>query len=126
MTKQKSIIELIEKKKEKFISLSDRVFDMPETLFKEYKSVKEHINCLEAEGFKITKNLCNMPTAVMGETGDKGPIIAFLGEFDALPNLSQVPFISQPSPVIKNGNGHGCGHNLLGAASLLAASVVKD
>ena len=80
----------------------------------------------EAEGFKITKNLCNMPTAVMGETGDKGPIIAFLGEFDALPNLSQVPFISQPSPVIKNGNGHGCGHNLLGAASLLAASVVKD
>ena len=126
MIKQKSIIELIEKKKEKFTSLSDRVFDTPETLFKEYKSVKEHINCLEAEGFKITKNLCNMPTAVMGETGDKGPIIAFLGEFDALPNLSQVPFISQPSPVIKNGNGHGCGHNLLGAASLLAASVVKD
>ncbi len=126
MINQESIIGLIEKKKEIFTSLSDRVFDTPETLFMEYKSVKEHINCLEAEGFKITKNLCNMPTAVMGEAGDKGPIIAFLGEFDALPGLSQMPFEAQPSPVTKNGNGHGCGHNLLGAASLLAASAVKD
>jgi aminobenzoyl-glutamate utilization protein B len=45
------------------------VFDMPETLYKEFKSVSEHKKMLEKEGFKITDGICNMPTAVMGEYG---------------------------------------------------------
>ncbi len=62
----------------------------------------------------------------MGEAGTGGPVIAFLGEYDALPGLSQVAGIAEPRPVEPGGNGHGCGHNLLGAASLLAACALKD
>src|SRR5829696_5117831 len=62
----------------------------------------------------------------MGEAGEGGPIVAILGEFDALPGLSQQAGVAEPRPLVASGNGHGCGHNLLGAASLLAATAVKD
>ena len=74
----------------------------------------------------VSNNFCDMPTAVLGEFGNKGPIIALIGEFDALPYLSQKSGIIYHEQIEKNGNGHGCGHNLLGAASLLAASAIKD
>src|SRR5437016_4690456 len=62
----------------------------------------------------------------MGEAGEGGPVIAILGEYDALPGLSQEAGVAEPRPVEPNGHGHGCGHNLLGSAALLAASGVKD
>lgn len=108
------------------IGLSDRVFDIPETLYNEYKSVAEHTAMLKEKGFRITENAAGMPTAVLGEAGDDGPVIAILGEFDALPYLSQEPGVAEPSPIEAGGHGHGCGHNLLGAAALLAATAVKD
>ncbi|MDP2739313.1 MAG: amidohydrolase, partial [Pseudorhodobacter sp.] len=67
-----------------------------------------------------------IPTAVMGEAGSGGPLIAILGEYDALPGLSQVAGIAEPREVEAGGNGHGCGHNLLGSAALLAATALKD
>ena len=123
---EETIWNLVEAKKEAFIELADRVFDTPETLYKEFQSVKEHVSTLEAEGFRITQNVCGMPTAVIGEAGDEGPIIAILGEFDALPGLSQEPGVAQHKPIADGGDGHGCGHNLLGSAALLAATAVKD
>jgi aminobenzoyl-glutamate utilization protein B len=81
---------------------------------------------LKAQGFRVTDNIAGIPTAVMGEAGDGGPVIAILGEYDALPGLSQVAGLAEPKPVEANGHGHGCGHNLLGSASLLAATAVKD
>ena len=62
----------------------------------------------------------------MGEAGEGGPVIAFLGEFDALPGFSQEAGVADQRPVEPNGNGHGCGHNLLGSAALLAATALKD
>jgi aminobenzoyl-glutamate utilization protein B len=53
-------------------------------------------------------------------------VIAILGEYDALPGLSQVAGLAEPKPVEPNGHGHGCGHNLLGSAAMLAATAVKD
>ena len=81
---------------------------------------------LEQEGFRITENVAGIPTAVMGEAGDGGPVIAILGEYDALPGLSQVAGIAEPKELERGGNGHGCGHNLLGSAALLAATAVKN
>lgn len=123
---EETIWSIVDAKKEAFIKLADRVFDTPETLYKEFQSVKEHIYTLETEGFKITEHICGMPTAVIGEAGDEGPIIAILGEFDALPGLSQEPGVAEYKPIAEGGDGHGCGHNLLGAAALLAATAVKD
>lgn len=61
----------------------------------------------------------------MGEAGKDGPVIAVLGEFDALPGLSQEAGVAHEQAVQVGGAGHGCGHNMLGAAALLAASSVK-
>ena len=121
----KKKFELVENKKVDFIEFSDRIFDTPEILYKEFKSVSEHIKMLKKEKFNITSNICNMPTAVMGEYGEEGPVIAILGEFDALPGLSQEAGITKHKPLENTINGHGCGHNLLGAA-LLAVTAIKD
>ncbi len=120
------IWDKVDRHKDDLIGLSDRVFDMPETLYNEYRSVAEHTAMLEEKGFRTTKNVAGIPTAVIGEAGDDGPVIAILGEFDALPYLSQTPGVAEPSPLEEGANGHGCGHNLLGAAALLAATAVKD
>src|SRR3546814_7462170 len=81
---------------------------------------------LELEGFRVETGIAGLPTAVMGEAGEGGPVIAILGEFDALPGLSQVAGLPEKRELEPGGNGHACGHNLLGAASLMAASAVKD
>lgn len=117
---------LVERKREAFFSLSDRVWDTPETNFEEYRSSAEHAAMLEAEGFRVSRGIAGMPTALMGEAGEGGPVIAILGEFDALPGLSQEAGIAVERPLVADGNGHGCGHNLLGAGSMMAATAVKD
>ena len=126
MSNEEDIWKLVYLKRDDYIKFSDQIFDMPETLYKEFKSVAEHTKMLKKEGFKVTEGICNIPTAVIGEYGDQGPIIAIIGEFDALPGLSQEAGIAEQKAIENIDNGHGCGHNLLGAASLLAATAVKD
>src|SRR5499427_8569464 len=126
MENTEEIWRLVDARKDAFEALSDRIWGMPELQYAEKRSVAEHIKELEREGFRITRELAGIPTAVMGEAGEGGPVIAILGEYDALPGLSQEAGVAEPRPLVQNGNGHGCGHNLLGSAALLAASAVKD
>ncbi len=126
MQNTQQIWRLVDDKAEAFEKLSDRVFDTPEIAYTEYKSVAEHRAELERQGFRITENLAGIPTAVMGEAGDGGPVIAILGEYDALPGLSQEAGATEHMPLPGDGMGHACGHNLLGAGALLAATAVKD
>ena len=112
--------------KPRFIELSDRVWAMPEVCYTEARSSAEHLAELRHQGFRITEQVAGIPTAVMGEWGEGGPVIAFLGEYDALPGLSQEADVAEPRPIEAGGHGHGCGHNLLGSAALLAATAVKD
>ncbi|MGY6635463.1 MAG: amidohydrolase [Alkalilacustris sp.] len=111
-----------------FIALSDRVWGMPEILYEEYRSCEEHAAMLATHGFDVTRNAGGLPTAVVGsdQVGDGGPVIAFLGEYDALPGLSQQAGLDRPEPLEAGGHGHGCGHNLLGSAALLAAAALRD
>ncbi|WP_444451979.1 amidohydrolase [Rhodobacter capsulatus] len=120
------ILDAIELHRDDLTALADRVWGTPELLYGEFASCAAHAEVLRAKGFRVTENVTGIPTAVMGEAGDGGPVIAILGEYDALPGLSQVAGIAEPKPVVEGGNGHGCGHNLLGAASLLAACALKD
>ncbi|EHS51765.1 amidohydrolase [Rhizobium sp. PDO1-076] len=117
---------IVDQKSPAFFELSDRVWDTPETNYEEHRSVAEHLLQLEAEGFRVERNIAGIPTAVMGEAGEGGPVIAILGEYDALPGLSQEAGVAEERPLISGGNGHGCGHNLLGSGSMLAAAAVKD
>ncbi|MBO0343948.1 amidohydrolase [Roseibium sp. CAU 1637] len=111
---------------EDFCGLADRVWETPELNYNEKRSSAEHLAMLEAQGFKTTSGVAGLPTAVMGEAGEGGPVIAILGEYDALPGLSQEHGVAEKRPIENGGNGHGCGHNLLGSASMLAAAAVKD
>ena len=120
------IWQMVEAHQDDFIGLSDRVWGMPELNFQERRSVAEHTAMLREKGFRVTEGLAGMPTAVMGEAGEGGPVIAILGEYDALPGLSQEAGVAEHRPTEGNGAGHGCGHNLLGAGAMLAAAAVKD
>ena len=126
MDNTEEIWRLVDARKDAFEGLSDRIWGMPELQYAEKRSVAEHIKELEREGFRVTRELADIPTAVMGEAGDGGPVIAILGEYDALPGLSQEAGVAEHRPLPGNGAGHGCGHNLLGSASLLAAAALKD
>ena len=120
------IWDLVDQRRTGYEDLSDRIWGMPELCYNEHRSVAEHKAMLAAEGFAITENLAGIPTAIMGEAGEGGPVIAILGEYDALPGLSQEAGVAEQRPIPGDGFGHGCGHNLLGSASLLAAAAVKD
>lgn len=108
------------------IALSDRIWGMPELRFEETRSAAEHVALLEAAGFHVAGNVAGIPTAFMAEAGEGAVVIGFLGEFDALAGLSQEAGVTEPRSLTPGGNGHGCGHNLLGAASLLAAIALRD
>jgi aminobenzoyl-glutamate utilization protein B len=120
------IWRLVDERREDYEALSDRIWGMPEICYTEYRSVAEHLAMLEKEGFRITENVAGIPTAVMGEAGEGGPVIAILGEYDALPGLSQVAGIAEQKELVPGAPGHGCGHNMLGSAALLAATAVKN
>jgi aminobenzoyl-glutamate utilization protein B len=126
MKNSDQIWNLVDAKRQPFIELADRVWGMPETCYTEKQSVAEHLAEMKRQGFTITENVAGIPTAVIGEAGSGGPVIAILGEYDALPGLSQEAGVAEHRPIPGNGNGHGCGHNLLGSAALLAATSVKD
>ncbi|TFH31330.1 MAG: amidohydrolase [Promethearchaeota archaeon] len=120
-----SIKEWIEERAEIFTGLSDAIWGFAETKFRETQSAQILQDKLEEHGFRLQKEVGDIPTAFIGEWGSGSPIIAIMGEFDALPSLSQKP---QPTkePVVKGGAGHGCGHNLLGVGSLAACLVLKE
>jgi aminobenzoyl-glutamate utilization protein B len=126
MRNTEKVWDLADAKREDFVQLADRIWEMPEVAYTEYRSVAEHTAMLERQGFRVQENVAGIPTAVQGEAGEGGPVIAILGEYDALPGLSQVAGLTEPKEVVHGGNGHGCGHNLLGSAALLAATAVKD
>ena len=88
--------ERVERKRATFTGLSDRVWDMPELNYAEHRSAAEHRAVLDAEGFRVTPGLAGWPTALMGEAGAGGPVIAILGEYDALPGLSQEAGLDVP------------------------------
>ena len=117
---------IIDKNKERFSEVALDIWEFAEMGYLETKSSELLASELQKEGFKITKNVANIPTAFIAEYGSVGPIIGILGEFDALPGLAQSnsPF----KEVVSNetGAGHACGHHLFGAASAWAAVTIKE
>ena len=106
--------------------LSDRIWELAELSMEETKSAQAYIQILKDQGFEVEECVANIPTAFSGKFGSGKPVIGILGEFDALSGLSQLPCSTEKSPLCPGANGHGCGHNLLGAASLGAAIAVKE
>ena len=125
-TTHENVIDWLEERQGRFIAMADEIWNTPELALAEYTACALQADDLAADGFTITRNIGDLPMAFMAEwtSGTGGPIIGFLGEYDALPGLSQERQSGQ-TPIVVDGPGHGCGHNLLGTAALAAASVVK-
>ena len=125
MEKQK-LYAIIEEKAPLLTELSDKIWDYAELSMLEYKSTAAYVQVLKEEGFEVTENLCNIPTAFSGSYGSGKPVIGILGEYDALSGLSQAAGATEKQPLVEGGCGQGCGHNLLGAGSLGAAIAIKE
>jgi len=120
------ISSLIELNSEEILKLSDKIWENPETRFQEFKSAEILSNFLEEKGFVVERGVGNIPTAFTATFGTGAPVIGILGEYDALSGLSQMAASDIRQPIIENGNGHGCGHNLLGTAGISAVLAIKD
>ncbi|MBI4279887.1 MAG: amidohydrolase [Armatimonadetes bacterium] len=114
----------IDQHSEALIRLADTIWEYAEVGLREHKSSAAQIKFLEEEGFTVTTGVGGMPTAFVASYGQGKPIIGFLGEFDALPGLSQKR-VPVRDPVKEGAPGHGCGHNLLGTAALGAAVAIR-
>ena len=122
---KKDLLNSIEEKTLELTSLSDKIWEAAEVAFREDKSAEYLIEYAEANGLTIERGLAGMPTAFTASYGEGKPVIGIIGEFDALPGLSQstAPYRDE---LIEGGAGHGCGHNLFGTASLGAAIAIKE
>lgn len=120
------IKKLVDAKKEAFLHAGDLVWEYAEIGFKEFQSAKALTDVLKAEGFAVEEGVAGIPTAFVASWGEGKPIIGLLGEYDALPALKHAAGDPVESSEIVSENGHGCGHNLLGAGALGAAMAVKD
>jgi aminobenzoyl-glutamate utilization protein B len=108
--KKDEAIASIEKHKAELIGLSDQVWRFAETALRETRSAKLLADYAEQQGFQVNRGVAGMPTAFVASYGQGRPIIGILGEYDALPGISQK---AQPvKEALEAGSaGHGCGHN---------------
>ncbi len=121
----KDYAEWIEKNQQYLTEISDKIWEFAELGFQEYKSSDLLIKTLIESGFNVDKGVASIPTAFVASYGDGKPTIAVLGEYDALPGLSQTTDPKR-KPLKEGAAGHGCGHNLLGTAGIAAVLAVKE
>ncbi len=119
------VIQSVEAQESQLIEMSDQIWAFAETALEESQSAKVLADYAEAQGFTVERGVAEMPTAFVASYGSGRPIIGILGEFDALPGLSQEAS-SKKKPLEEGKPGHGCGHNMFGVASLGAAVSIKE
>lgn len=122
---KRAAVKSVDAHAKELISLSDRIWQYAETALREHKSAAALADYAESQGFKVERGVAGMPTAFVASFGSGRPVIGVMGEYDALPGLSQKAS-SEKSPLVAGAAGHGCGHNLFGAASLGAALAIQE
>ncbi|MEM8999581.1 MAG: amidohydrolase [Bacteroidota bacterium] len=122
---KKAIITSIERHEEALIKISDSIWALAETAFDEHESARILADYAAQNGFTVDRGVAEMPTAFVATYGSGKPVISVLGEFDALPGISQKALPTK-EPLNEGAAGHGCGHNLFGAGSLGAAIAIKE
>jgi aminobenzoyl-glutamate utilization protein B len=122
---KKAIIASVEQHQDELTAISDSIWALAETAFQESGSSEILADYAEKNGFTVERGVAGIPTAFVATYGSGKPVISVLGEFDALPGISQK---AQPTkePLNEGAAGHGCGHNLFGTASLASAIAIKE
>jgi aminobenzoyl-glutamate utilization protein B len=122
---KKDVIQAIDSKNGAYSAIAKQIWDFAEVGYKENKSSALLADLLEKEGFKVDRGVAGIPTAFIASYGSGKPIIGILGEYDALPGVSQ-EVAPELKPIAGKTSGHACGHNLFGTASAAAAIEVKN
>ncbi|MGD9099867.1 MAG: amidohydrolase [Anaerolineae bacterium] len=119
-----AVINWLDQNQVQFTAMGDQIWRTPELAWREFQASRLQADYLENEGFSITRDVGDMNTAFVAEWGEGKPILGFIGEYDALPGLSQK---KQPTKeaIEESAPGHGCGHNLLGTGAVAAAAAVQ-
>ena len=114
----------IDEHRVEFIEISDKVWNYAELGLMELRSAKLHADTLEKHSFTVEREAGDMPSGFVATWGKGKPIIGFMGEYDALPGISNkaVPY---KEPLVQDGPGHGCGHNIHGTSGFMAAIATK-
>jgi len=118
-------VQWISKNRSRLIKISDEIWRTPEVGLQEHMSSALLVGELEKEGFIVQRGVAGMPTAFVASYGKGKPVIGILGEYDALPGLSQKP-TTRKEPVVSGAPGHGCGHNIHGTTGMACAIAVKE
>jgi aminobenzoyl-glutamate utilization protein B len=124
---KKMVLEYLDRPEviEKYGKISDDIWSVPELGLQEERSSGILIRELEEAGFTVEKGLAGMPTCFVATYGSGKPVVGILTEYDALPMISQKGRVPYADPVIEGAPGHGCGHNMMGTASISASVAVK-
>ncbi|MFW5939836.1 MAG: amidohydrolase [Halolamina sp.] len=123
MSKQ-ALFDTVEAEADWLQDLSTSIWENPEVAFREHESAETLQDALREEGFTVESGVADIDTAFVARYGDEDPVVGTMGEFDALPGMSQAA-VAQREPIEEGGPGHGCGHNLFGVGSLAGAVAVK-
>ena len=122
---KQAVVQSVDRHAKDLIALSDEIWAYAEPALREHRSAKALADYAQRKGFRVERGVAGMPTAFIASYGSGRPIIGIVGEYDALPGLSQKAE-SAKSPLVAGAAGHGCGHNLFGPASLGAALAIKE
>lgn len=122
--KTEDVLKRLDSKSEVYGGIAQNIWELAEMGYQEEKSSALLQETLSAEGFTIKKGVAGIPTAFIAEYGSGAPVIAIMGEYDALPGLSQEAVPEKKSA--GKAAGHACGHHLFGTASTAAAIATKD
>jgi len=122
---KQAAVASVERQAPEMIRMADRIWGYAETALRETRSAALLADHAEAHGFRVERGVAGLPTAFVASYGSGRPVIAVVGEYDALPGLSQKAAPRQ-EPLEAGAAGHGCGHNLFGPASLAAAIAIQE
>jgi aminobenzoyl-glutamate utilization protein B len=120
-----SVLSSIDAKRSAYGDVALQIWNFAEVGYQETKSSALLQQQLKAAGFDVKAGVAEIPTAFVASYGSGDPVIGIIGEFDALPGLSQAA-TPERKPLLENGPGHGCGHHLFGVGAVAAAVAVKD
>ena len=123
MSKQ-AVFDAVESERDRLFELATTLWENPELGMREYDAVERLQGILREEGFDVEESVAGIETAFLARYGEDDPVVGVLGEYDALPDLSQA-VAAEREPLEEGAPGHGCGHNLFAAGSLGAVLGAK-
>jgi aminobenzoyl-glutamate utilization protein B len=123
-SEKEAALAWLDEHEEQMVANAKWMWENPELGLEEVEASKLHREFLEEYGFEVEAGVADMPTAFVATYGSGAPTVCTLGEYDALPGISQECMVAEKIPVEEGAPGQGCGHNLYGTASFGAAAAI--